>query len=167
MSKKSSLDLYHQYPLEIWASNPILRTKCDTVDNFDSNLRMLAHDMQKLMRLHHGTWLAAPQIGQTIQLITTIQWKKKWSIMSEIWETVLVNPYIIGHSAETFLSEESCLSLPNFAWYTRRYKKVTVEYQDLLGNKKTREFSDYNAAVLQHEIDHLNGVLFIDKLEKT
>jgi peptide deformylase len=84
--------------------------------------------------------------------------------MVEIGETVLINPKILQHSEEVFSSEESCLSLPDFVGYVHRYKKVTVEYQDILGNKKTKEFSDYNAAVVQHEIDHLHGILFIDKL---
>lgn len=165
MSKKnSSTELLHKYQLETGSSNPILRTKCDRITQFDASLKELAHDMQKLQRLHHGTGLAAPQIGHPIQLITTIQWKKKWNKMVETGETILLNPKITYQSEEEFLSEESCLSLPEFIGYTMRKKNITVEYQDLSGNKKTKEFSDYNSAVLQHEIDHLNGVLFIDKL---
>lgn len=165
MSRKvAQSELLHKYKLETGASNPILRTTCDTITHFDAALRELAHDMQKLQRLHNGTGLAAPQIGHPIQLITTIQRKSKGNKMVEIGETVLINPIITSKSDEEFVSEESCLSLPDFTGFTKRSKKITVEYQDLMGHKKTKEFSDYNAAVLQHEIDHLHGVLFIDKL---
>jgi peptide deformylase len=120
--------------------------------------------MQKLERLHYGTWLAAPQLWFPIQLIVTIQRKKKGSKMIEISETILANPVIISHSDDFFVSEESCLSLPDFLWFVSRYKKITVQYQDILWNIKTKEFTDYNSAVVQHEIDHLHGILFVDKL---
>ena len=84
--------------------------------------------------------------------------------MVEVGETILINPKIVERSSETFLSEESCLSLPDFVGHTKRHRKITVEYQDLLGNHKKKEFSDYNSSVLQHEIDHLDGILFIDNL---
>lgn len=164
MKKKKSHLLLEHYSLEQWATNLILRTVCDRITDFWPDLAQLAHDMMKLERLYHGTGLAAPQIGHPIQLIVTIQWKKKGNKMIEVGETALTNPTIVRHSDETFVSEESCLSLPDLVWYVSRWKKITVEYQDLNGNKKMKEFSDYNAAVLQHEIDHLHGVLFIDKL---
>lgn len=168
MSKKIyPWSLEQKYPLQLGANNPILRTRCDEVTIFDATLKELATDMQKLQRIHHGTGLAAPQIGHPIQLATTIQRKKKWDKMSEIGETILINPIITFKSEETFVSEESCLSLPDFTGYTYRHKKIIVDYQDLHGNKKTKEFSDYNAAVVQHEIDHLHGILFIDKLIPT
>jgi peptide deformylase len=156
--------LIETYTLEYGASNHMLRLTCDPVTEFWPTIRQLAQDMTKLERLYNGTWLAAPQVGFPLQLIVTIQRKKKWNKMIEIGETILINPHIIQHSETMFLSEESCLSLPDFVWYVHRYKKITVEYQDLSGNKKKKEFSDYNAAVVQHEIDHLRGVLFIDKL---
>ncbi len=163
MKHKSSI-LAEKYNLEYWASNHVLRTVCDPITDFSPEIKQLAHDMMKLERLYNGTWLAAPQIGFPIQLIATIQRKKKGNKMIEIGETVLINPVIIQQSEEVFVSEESCLSLPDFVWYVQRYKKITVEYQDVMWNKKIKEFSDYNAAVVQHEIDHLHGVLFIDKL---
>ena len=163
MSKKKK-NILEQYELQIWAWNPILRTICDEVTDFSLELKKLSKDMQKLMRLYYGTGLAAPQIWFPIKLITTIQWKKKWEKMIEIGETVLINPVITQESDSIILSEESCLSLPEFTGYVERKKLITVEYQDIHGQKKTKEFQGYNATVLQHEIDHLNGILFIDKL---
>ena len=161
MTKKNNL--LEQYHLEYGVNNPILRTICDEVTVFDHDLNLVAHDMQKLQRIWYGTWLAAPQIGIPIQLITTIQWKKKWKKMVEVGETILINPHIIEQSEQTFSSEESCLSLPDIVDYVPRAKIITVEYQDLFWNHKKKTFSDYNAAVVQHEIDHLHGILFVDK----
>ncbi len=163
MKQKSAL-LIEKYNLEYGTSNHVLRSVCDPITEFSLEIKQLAQDMTKLERLYNGTGLAAPQIWFPLQLIVTIQWKKKWNKMTEIGETVLINPKIIQQSQETFVSEESCLSLPDFVGYVYRHKKITVEYQDILGNKKIKEFADYNAAVVQHEIDHLHGILFIDKL---
>ena len=162
--KKNKHTLSNTYKLEYGATNHILRYPCEIVVDFWKDIKQLAQDMSKLQRIYNGTGLAAPQIGVSLQLIVTIQWKKKWNKMIEIGETVLINPKIIKHSQTSFVSEESCLSLPDFIWYVNRSKKIIVEYQDLWGNRKIKEFSDYNAAVVQHEIDHLHGVLFIDKL---
>lgn len=162
--KNKTSTLIEKYKLEYWTSNPILRTVCEPITDFSPQIKQLVQDMMKLERLYNGTWLAAPQIWYPIQLIVTIQRKKKWNKMVEIGETALLNPKIINHSNDFFTSEESCLSLPDFVGYVKRYKKITVQYQDVIWNTKTKEFSDYNAAVLQHEIDHLNGILFIDKL---
>lgn len=162
--KNKSHSLLEKYTLQYGATNPILRISCDEVVDFNHDIKELAQDMQKLQRLYHGTWLAAPQIGIPLQIATTIQRKKKWNNMIEIGETVLINPKIISESDEVFASEESCLSLPDFVWFVNRKKKILVAYQDIYGNHKKKEFSDYNAAVVQHEIDHLHGVLFVDKL---
>jgi peptide deformylase len=162
--KQKSTVLVEKYNLEYGASNHMLRIVCDPITEFSTEIKQLAQDMMKLERLYNGTWLAAPQIWFPIQLIATIQRKKKGNKMVETGETILINPFIIQQSEEVFVSEESCLSLPDFIWYVQRYKKITVEYQDIMWNKKIKEFSDYNAAVVQHEIDHLHGILFIDKL---
>lgn len=163
MASKSN-DLLKKYPLQLGVDNPILRTVCDEVTLFTPDLKQLSKDMQKLMRLHYGTWLAAPQIGIPIQLITTIQWKEKWKKMSEIGETVMINPIIITESDEVILSEESCLSIPSITGFVNRKKYVKVRYHDIHGQEKFKEFRGYNATVVQHEIDHLHGILFTDKL---
>lgn len=72
-----SSSLLDKYKLQYGATNPILRTRCDEVVDFDHDIKQLAQDMQKLQRLYHGTGLAAPQIGVPLQVITTIQRKKK------------------------------------------------------------------------------------------
>jgi len=113
MAQKSH-NLLEKYHLQIGASNPILRTVCDEVADFGPELKQMSKDMQKLMRLYYGTGLAAPQIGYPIRLLTTIQWKQKGEKMTEIGETVLVNPSIVSESDDVILSEESCLSIPDY-----------------------------------------------------
>lgn len=162
--KKKKADLLQEYQLETGADNPILRTNCDEVTEFWLELRQLSQDMRKLMRIHYWTWLAAPQIGITIRLITTIQRKEKKGNLHEIGETVMVNPIIIEQSEEYISSQESCLSLPHLEGVIKRHKKITVEYQDIYGQKKTKKFVWYNATVIQHEIDHINGILFVDHI---
>ena len=161
------MSLLTDYTLQTGITNPYLRTVCDPITDFSKDIIKLSKDMAKLMRLHKGTGLAAPQIGYPIRLATTIQWRTKSDgSMSETGETVLINPTIIKHSDETFSSEEACLSIPDFIGYIDRYRRVTVEYQDIHANHKTKEFIGYNAAVVQHEIDHLDGILFVDRMKK-
>lgn len=160
------MSLLTDYTLQTGVTNPYLRTVCDPVIDFNKDIIKLSKDMAKLMRLHKGTGLAAPQIGYPIRLATTIQWRTKSDgSMSETGETVLINPVITKHSEETFSSEEACLSIPDFIGYVDRYRRVTVEYQDIHGNHKTKEFIGYNSAIVQHEIDHLDGILFVDRMK--
>ena len=83
-----------------------------------------------------------------------------------LWETLLINPEIIATSEELQRSEEACLSLPWEKWFVQRAKRVEVKYMDLKGKIHQQKYSGFNACIIQHEIDHLNGVLFIDKLIK-
>lgn len=76
----------------------------------------------------------------------------------------MINPLIVLHSEELFSSEEGCLSLPWLQWDVERYRSITVTYTWLDKKEYTTEFSDFNAAIIQHEIDHLDGILFLDKL---
>ncbi len=164
MKKKKRENLLSEYILETGIDNPVLRTVCDEITDFWPELKQLSQDMQQLMRVYYGTWLAAPQIGHTIQIIATIQRKSKGKKMIEIGETVLVNPQIIKESDKYIKSEESCLSIPDYSGIVQRKKSITVSYQDIHGQRKEREFHGYNGTVIQHEIDHLNGILFIDRL---
>ena len=83
-----------------------------------------------------------------------------------LWETLLINPEIIATSEEVQKSEEACLSLPWEKWFVQRAKRVEVKYMDIKGKIHQQKYSGFNACIIQHEIDHLNGVLFTDKLIK-
>lgn len=101
--------------------------------------------------------ISAPQVGRNIRVsyilnYTTNQWQ------------LFINPEVEPNGFAKISTIEGCLSVPNREEEVMRYKKVKVKYQDEDGNWKTEKFKDYNAVTIQHELDHLDGILFIDKI---
>lgn len=168
MSPNWSNPLSIFYPLQLGADNPFLRKVSEPVEKFDPSIAEFAENLLELMREYEGVWLAAPQIGQNIRIIATTQWKKMPTsdTMEQdfISETILINPQIIWKSERFQSSQEGCLSLPGLQGRVQRYVAVEVEYYTPQGQKKKKKFSGYNAAIVQHEIDHLDGILFTDKV---
>jgi peptide deformylase len=117
-----------------------------------------------LMYEYDGVWLASPQIGKNIRMIaaTTRKTGKKWQELAS--EEIMINPIITEASPDMIISEEACLSLPNIIWNVKRHKNITVEYKSIDWFKKKKKLKNYNAFIIQHEIDHLDGILFIDRL---
>jgi peptide deformylase len=149
-----SIQKIYQYP------EPVLRQETEKIDTFDSKLAELAEDMAETMYDAPGIGLAAPQIGKSIKLIVVDtsedrDGEKKYQAM--------VNPEIIAHEGKQ-VDEEGCLSVPELTANVTRYQQITVSYQDLQGQAHELLTEDRFAVVLQHEIDHLNGILFIDHL---
>ncbi|THB74909.1 MAG: peptide deformylase [Desulfobulbaceae bacterium] len=138
---------------------PILRIKGEKVETFDEKLRQLIEDMGETMWDAPGIGLAAPQVAQSLQLIVVDVTEPG----EEKTFMALVNPVIVAHEGMQ-VDEEGCLSVPELTAKVDRYKKITVDYQDEQGNPKQLIAEDRFAVVLQHEIDHLNGILFIDHL---
>lgn len=139
---------------------PVLRQQTRAVTVFDDDLKKLAEDMAETMYDAPGIGLAAPQIGESLKLIVVDITKGKEGKRDYM---VMVNPEITrkeGHQ----LDEEGCLSVPDLTSKVRRFKRIAVSYQDLAGNSHELETEDRFAVVLQHEIDHINGILFIDHL---
>lgn len=143
-----------QYPA------PVLRQETEPIEQFDGELIKLVEDMAETMYDAPGIGLAAPQIGESVKLIVVDISKDR---ENEQEYMAMINPEIIAHEGSQ-LDEEGCLSVPELTSKVQRYKKITVAYQDLEGNKLELETEDRFAVVLQHEIDHLNGILFIDHL---
>jgi peptide deformylase len=139
---------------------PVLRQKTESIAIFDAQLAKLVQDMTETMYDAPGIGLAAPQIGQSVKLIVVDITKDK---EGERQCMPLVNPEIISHEG-TQIDEEGCLSVLDLTASVKRHKKVTVSYQDLHGQTQELSAEDRFAVVLQHEIDHLNGILFIDHL---
>lgn len=143
-----------QYP------DPVLRKETAVIDTFDDTLDELAADMADTMYDAPGIGLAAPQIGESVKLIVVdISTDRE----NDRQYMAMVNPEIIEHEGYQ-LDEEGCLSVPELTSNVKRFKKITVTYKDLEGNQKTLTTENRFAVVLQHEIDHLNGILFIDHL---
>ncbi|MGX8797914.1 peptide deformylase [Fusibacter sp. JL298sf-3] len=135
--------------------DPILRKKARVVEKFDDKLKLLAEDMIETMHSADGVGLAAPQIGLLKRLIVV-------DIYDETGAKVFVNPEIIDPKG-CVIGEEGCLSLPGQHGYVERPEKLTLRYQDLEGQAHTFEAEEFIARVLCHEVDHLEGILYIDK----
>lgn len=139
--------------------DPILRKKARPVaaEDFGPELAALAQKMIELMVKHSGVGLAAPQVGLSARLIVV-------SVTGKPEDAeVIVNPELSNLQGESDM-EEGCLSIPGVRANVRRANSLTLAGQDLQGNRFTAEVNDYAAVVLQHECDHLDGVLFIDRL---
>jgi peptide deformylase len=142
--------------------DPRLRLKSAPVDKIDDEVRRLADDMLETMYDAPGVGLAAIQIGEPRRLVTIDTAKKD----EERRPVVLVNPEIVWASEETSAYEEGCLSIPEYYEEVERPARVKFRYTDLDGKAVEVEADGLLATVVQHEIDHLDGVLFIDHLSR-
>ena len=141
--------------------NPILKKKCKLVTNF-SDLDGLINDMFDTMYEENGIGLAANQIDVDLQLFVV-----DISDIDEQGESIHVfaNPEIIESEGESWMNE-GCLSVPDVRLDVKRPNKIILKYQDRNGKKFTNEFDELLARVIQHEVDHLNGNLIINKVSK-
>ncbi|HET6379472.1 MAG TPA: peptide deformylase [candidate division Zixibacteria bacterium] len=137
------------------AEEPILRQKARKVTQFDASLHRLLDDMLETMRDAPGIGLAANQVGVPLQVAV---------IELEDRVTELINPQIVKSSGE-IVDWEGCLSIPGFVAEVKRAAKVTVKARDRYGKEFRIKGEELFARALQHEIDHLNGILYIDYLE--
>ena len=142
--------------------DPILRQKCKPLEKVDSNIKKLLDDMLETMYAAPGIGLAAIQIG-ILKRLVVIDISKEEEKKQPIF---LVNPEIIYRSKETSVYEEGCLSLPGQFAEVERPSECTIKYIDYYGKKKDLKADGLLATCIQHEIDHLNGILFIDYLSK-
>ena len=143
------------YPI-VKFPDPILQRPSEAVTVFDDDLRRLVDDMFESMYVAHGIGLAAPQIGVP-KRITVIDLSFQKTPEDKI---ALINPEVVTKEGKIF-EEEGCLSLPDIREKVARAAKVKIRAQDLQGNWFEREAEDLLARAFQHEIDHLDGVLFI------
>lgn len=141
--------------------DPRLKKVCDPLPDISDGLRELADDMLETMYEAPGVGLAAPQVGVLQRLIVADPNKDPDTEPTPI---VMVNPEILLSSDETSVYEEGCLSIPEQYAEVTRPAAVKVRWLDLDGAEQERDFEGFWATVLQHEIDHLNGKLFIDYL---
>lgn len=137
----------------------VLRKKGETVEEFGGELEPFIEEMTETMIVEGGVGLAAPQVGISKRIAVI-------NLEPENDETLLrmVNPRILSHSQETDTIEEGCLSIPGIRGKVIRPSSIRVEYRDLEGRQHTLEAAGLLARIIQHEIDHLNGVLFVDHL---
>ncbi len=133
--------------------NPVLRGKNKKVITITKDIVRLIKDMEATTAVADGMGLAAPQVGQSIQLC-----------LVRIGDRLqpMFNPEIVQKSTDMEVAEEGCLSLPNVWLQIPRPVSIVVKYMDMKGNEQERMLQGLEARIVQHEIDHLNGVLIID-----
>jgi peptide deformylase len=139
-----------------------LRAIAEPIEKIDDGVKQLAQDMLETMYDAPGIGLAAPQIGE-LRRIVVMDLAKEGEEPDPI---VMVNPEILKYSDETVTTEEGCLSIPELYYDVERPAEVTVRYTDLEGKVIEREAADRLAICIQHELDHLDGVLYIDYLSR-
>jgi peptide deformylase len=139
-----------------------LRAVADPVDKIDDDVKKLARDMLDTMYAAPGIGLAAPQVG-ALQRVVVMDLAKDGTPPDPI---VMINPEILKFSDETVVTEEGCLSIPDLYYEVERPASVTVKYTNLDGETITRDAEDRLSICVQHELDHLDGVLYIDYLSR-
>ena len=148
--------------------DPFLRLKAKTVTDFGKDFQTLVENMFETMRDAPGVGLAAPQIGRPIQLAVILTLPEEDDEGNEIEDTrelyVIINPEIFWRSKEMVKGIEGCLSIPGYVGEVERHESIRVRGQDRHGRKVRLRLYDWTARIFQHEIDHLNGELYIDKL---
>lgn len=142
--------------------DPVLRERAAEVTVFDQALADLARDMAETMYAAPGVGLAAPQVGVLLRIVVV---DPNASSPDSAGPEVYVNPEVVAGSGE-IVCEEGCLSLPEFYEDVKRFDQITLRYQDVTGTPHEVELSGYHAVILQHEIDHLEGVLAIDRVSR-
>lgn len=145
-----------QYP------DPLLKQESETVDSFDDSLRKFIADLEETMRAGPGgVGIAAPQTGHFIRVvIVDVSSKPK---IEQHGRMVMVNPEIISYDGFT-KGREGCMSVPDHTGNVIRAESIEVEYFDEFGEKHCIQSSGFEARAIQHELDHLEGLLFLDRL---
>ena len=146
--------------------NPDLLKVSEPVDFEKDGLKTLIEDMKETMKANHGAGLAAPQIGVFKRLVIFgFDTNDRYPEADSVPFTVLINPIITPLSDEKENGWEGCLSVPGLRGVVPRYTHIKYEGYDAEGNKIEREVEDFHARVVQHECDHLDGILYPMKIE--
>ena len=141
----------------------VLRRKAHKVEKVSKETHKLIDDMLDTMRTANGIGLAAPQVG-VLQRVLVVEVHTDENAPESKVVYSLINPEVVKQSEETWQNQEGCLSIPGWRGEVMRPMKITVKALDRAGNRVKHDFEGMLARVMLHEIDHLDGVLFIDKL---
>jgi len=151
-------------PLAYYGS-PSLRKKCAPVQTIDEELKQFVSDLAETMLAHRGIGLAASQVHRLINLfITKVPFELADGTEHDGILRVFINPKILSVSSEVHYRGEGCLSIPKIYGEVERPLRIEVEFLNLEGEKKNETFHGLEARCILHENDHINGVLFIDRM---
>lgn len=147
--------------------NPILRIQASNVEKADeSTLQSLIDDMLATMEDAGGVGIAAPQVYESVRIIIVSSWPSvRYPNAPRMAPAPMLNPEIIWADEEVEKGWEGCLSIPGIRGLVPRSRRIKVKYMTREGKTDEREFVDFVARVFQHELDHLNGTVFTDRLE--
>ena len=147
----------------LYAPDPILKDTSSPIENFGENIQELIQKMFKTMYHANGVGLAAPQVGQNLRLFVMDEGVKDEKNSDPI---AMINPKILKKERDLSLYEEGCLSFPGHYAEIERPNTIEVEYINENKEQIKKKFSGYQSRIIQHEIDHLDGILFVDYLSK-
>ena len=152
-------------PIVAYGSN-VLRSQCKEIDSSYSNLDQLIKNMFETMYAASGVGLAAPQINKSIRLfiVDTSPFKDDDSPDHVVCKKIFINPKITSITGESWSFSEGCLSIPEVREDVKRLSEITIEYFDKEFNKYIETYDGINARVILHEYDHIEGILFVDKI---
>ena len=140
---------------------PLLRSSAAPVTRFDAELAALVADMDETMRAQSGAGIAAPQIGVSARVVIfELEDNPRYPHVAPVPYTVLVNPLVTALTAEQDEGWEGCLSVPGMRGLVPRFRRVRYRGFDLEGQPIDRTVDGFHARVVQHEVDHLDGILF-------
>jgi peptide deformylase len=143
----------------------VLRRKARKVTDFGTELQTLIDDMVETMRAEPGVGLAATQVGVSWRVIV-VEYNEEEDEKIPPKLYTLVNPEITRTSKETVVGSEGCLSIPGYWGEVERFEAVTVKGQNRRGQPMTIKAKGWLARIFQHEVDHLDGILFVDRAQK-
>lgn len=149
--------------------NPILRQQSQVIENIeDEKIQQLIDQLLTTVITANGVGIAAPQIAQSYRLfIVASRPNARYPHAPEMQPTAMINPRIIQHSQKVVKDWEGCLSVPGIRGLVPRYQSITVEYTDRYGNLQQQQLMDFVARIFQHEYDHLEGLVFLDRVENS
>lgn len=149
--------------------NPVLRSIALPVEDIESDrIQKLIDDLMATVAPANGVGIAAPQIAESYRLfIVASRPSLRYPHAPEMEPTATINPRIISRSEEMVKDWEGCLSVPGIRGLVPRHRSIEVEYSDRQGKLQRRELTDFVARIFQHEYDHLDGIVFVDRVEST
>jgi peptide deformylase len=147
--------------------DPILRQVAQPVYNIhDPEVQTLIDQLLVLLDESNGVGIAAPQVASAYRLlIVASRPNERYPHAPSMEPTVMINPHLVSHSGEVVKDWEGCLSVPGIRGWIPRYRWIEVEYTSRDGRLVRQELTDFVARIFQHELDHLNGMVFLDRLE--
>jgi len=147
--------------------NPILRQKAQWIQDVNEpQIQNLIESLIATATKANGVGIAAPQGGQSVRLfIVASRPNARYPHALLMSPTAMINPRLVGHSDKIIKDWEGCLSVPGLRGLIPRYSSIQVEFTDRAGKLQSWELTDFVARIFQHELDHLNGLVFIDRLE--